>query len=305
MADAFENVSITFEIQADSLRSYLWDDEYDEYGGIPGEDIPVVCEWNKGRWEQIPLLFELLGTGVYNFNNITVLFHVTSGSSFSDVSVVFSIVRKAQAFASYIMQKPYLVISEINGLSNLEITDWNVSPNKKWFLFVNGLSVTLYNTQVDMLTEINPIATGNADPDTLEVVLTYESSGIMPFYYQDVSIHLVLSAEIAVDHLFCIKPFTDLTEIRHPIYNNSNIVLSRGESELNVHTHTVMGRELVLGVHVPEMEVGEIVDFTSVRRQVIEKSQILSQTIGGEMSDDGIASLINTIKVANYVELFR
>ena len=306
MSDAIENISIRFELNADSLGTYLFDDEYDEYGGISGEDIPVECRWNKGRWEQIPFLFDMLVPTAYNYNNIPIIFLIASSSVLEDISAIFSIVRASQDFAIYVMQKTYSVTTEINDETDLELSDWNVHPNKTWYVLVNGLDVTLFDTEADMLAVVNPVATGIADSTTLEVVLSYiDEYDDLEFYYQDYSYHLVLSANVTSDRKFCIKPFTDLGEIRHPIYNNSNIVLSRGEAELNMHTFTVLDRELVLGTHIPEMEIGEVVDFTSVRRNITEKSQILSQTIAGQVSDNGDASLINTIRVANYMELYR
>ena len=309
-------------------------DEYDEYDNISisfflnahaSENIPTTCEWCKEMWTPIPSMFVVESPDYYNCKNIPFVFHISTGiigDVVKNILVVFSIALPAQDFSSYIMQKTYSVTSEINGKTDLELSDWNVSPNKKWYVSVKGLDVALFDTETDMLADTNPIAIGIADPISLEVVLTYvdEYEGDMEFYYEDVSIHLVLSSDLFDEYdeydeyqdeyedlyrYFCVKPFTDMSEIRHPIYNNSNLVLSRGEAELNLHTFTVLGRELTLGTHIPEMEAGEIVDLTSVRRGVSEKSQILSQTINGEMSDDGTASLINAIKVANYTELYR
>jgi hypothetical protein len=288
---AFNRIPVTFELVANAF-----------------DDIPVVCEWNKARWEQIPITFELYAPNYYNYENISAIFHVVVGTVFEDIPFIFSIARAAQDYASYIMQKTYSVTIELDDRTDLELSDWNVSPNKIWYVSVDGLEVTLYDTEADMLASENPVAYGEADPITYEVVLSYidEYDGTtMEFYYQDFSYHLVLSDELASVHQFRVRPFTDLEELRHPIYNNSNIVLSRGEAELNLHTFTVLGRELVLGEHIPEMEPGEVVDLTSTRRNVAQKSQILSQTIEGSVGDDGTASLTNTIRIANYTELYR
>jgi hypothetical protein len=287
----FKRIPILFDMKANAI-----------------EDIPLIVEWQGFYYKYIPFEFSLAGVNVYNYEYIPFVFHAIMGSVFEDVPLMFSIIRQAQDFASYIMQKTYSVTTELNGFTDLEISDWNVSPNKTWYVYVNGLIVTLYDTLADMEALTNPVAAGIANSTDLTVVLAYVDLdlGTMEYYYQDFAYHLALSENIASVHNFCIKPFTDLSEIRHPIYNNSNIVLSRGEAELNVSTFTVLSRELVLGTHLPEMEVGDVVDLTSVRRsKTAEKSQILSQTITGEVSDGGESSLVNTIRVANYMELYR
>lgn len=291
-------------------------DEYDEYDDISItfalnaygiDDIPVICEWNKQAWEQILIEVSLVAPGTYNFENASVEFLIASGGVVEDIPVIFSIMRMAQNFASYVMQKTYCVTTEINGRVDQSLSDWNVSPNQLWYVSVSGTAVSLFETEADMLADTNIVASGIADTN-LEVILIvndeYDTEQ-MPLYYQDVLYHLKISASVTGVCYYKIKPFTDMYEIRHPIYNNSNIVISRGEAELNLHTHAILSRELVLGVHIPTAEVGEVVTFTSVRRNMEEKSQILSHTISGEVSDDGSASLTNTIQVANYRELYR
>jgi hypothetical protein len=273
------------------------------------DNIAVISEWQKELWYGFFGEFSLVHPGTYNFQNISVEFYVAIGSVFEDIPVIFSAVLQTSSFTTYVLQKLYCVTSEIGAANgDLELQNWNVKPNQTWFVHVNSLTVTLYETEVDMLAVLNAIAVGTADADSLETVLTYvdEYEGDFEFYYQDVAYHMSLSEVIAGDRYFKIKPLTDLAEIRHPIYNNSTIILMRGQAELNLHTYTILGRELLLGVHVPEMESGDVVDLTSTRRNVTsEKSQILGQTITGSISEDGTASLINSIKVANYTELYR
>lgn len=288
-----DSVSVLFHLNANAM-----------------EDIPVICEWHGAEWDQIASIFELVTPDYYNYNNIPLEFFISSGDVKTDIPIVFSVMRAVQDYASYILQKTYCVTSELNNLIDLEIYDWNVSPNKTWYLYVNGLSVILYETQADLLAGTNPIALGTADSTTLEVVLTTldeydEYDELLGFYYQDMAIHLRLSVSLAIAHYFKIKPFTDLYEIRHPIYNNTSIVLSRGEAELNLHTYSITGKELVLGTHIPTIEAGDVVNYTSTRRNTSIKSQVLSQTISGEVSDNGECSLVNTLQVANYTELYR
>jgi len=273
------------------------------------EDISIINEWQRMVWSLIHVTFDLEAPGTYNFEDIPLEFLVDIGAVFSDIPVIFSVILNPQAFVSYVLQKPYLVISEVGPTyADLVLSNWNVKPNQTWFVHVNSYTVTIYESEADMLAVSNAIAVGTADASTLETILTYvdEYEGDVEFYYQDVAYHVSLSEVIAGDRYFKIKPFTDLTEIRHPIYNNSSVILMRGQAELNLHTYTVLGREVILGSHIPEMEVGECVDLASTRRNVTsEKSQILSQTISGSVSENGEASLVNSIRVANYTELYR
>jgi len=274
------------------------------------DDIPVVNEWQKMYWEKISAEFYVGRPSYYNYQNISVEFHVLQGSVFEDVPVLFSVILYTPSYTTFILQKLYLVTSVVGTDHNNDwvLENWNVKPNQTWFVHVNSYTVTIYESEADMLAVSNAIAVGTADADSLETVLTYvdEYEGDVEFYYQDVPYHVSLSEVIVGDRYFKIKPLTDLAEIRHPIYNNSSVILMRGQAELNLHTFTVLGRELVLGSHIPEMEAGECVDLTSTRRNVTaEKSQILSQTISGSIGEDGTASLVNSIKVATYMELYR
>jgi len=290
-ANPFERVRVEFSLAKETF-----------------DDISVISEWQKMSWDIINTEFFVNRPGTYNFQSIPVEFSVLMGSVFEDIHIIFSAVLQTSSFTTYVLQKLYCVTSEVGTVhDDLELKNWNVKPNQTWFVHVYSYTVTIYESEVDMLAVSNAIAVGTADADSLETVLTYVvDEEDVELYYQDVAYHVSLSEVIAGHRYFKIKPLTDLAEIRHPIYNNSTIILMRGQAELNLHTYTILGRDLVLGSHIPEMESGDVVDLTSVRRGVTsEKSQILSQTISGSVSEDGTASLVNSIKVANYMELFR
>jgi hypothetical protein len=295
MADGYDDIGVEFSLAKTDF-----------------EDIGIVIEWNKIQFEDILLSFEIQRPGYYNYADAHILFQVMIGNMYQDVPILFSITRAVQSFLSYIMQKLYITCSEILGANNdQEILEWNVSPNKTWFVQVTGDLVILYDTQADMEQGTNPVAYGYVD-DNLHVVLVpadeYDQE-VVSLYYQDLLYHLALSNVLDLDEYdeydvatryFKVKPVTDLSEIRHPIYNNSNIVLMRGEAELNLHTFCRLSKELVLGVHLPSLESGNIVSYASARRNKTEKSQVLSQTIAGNPD-----SIITTIQVATYMELTR
>ena len=273
------------------------------------EDIPILFEYcSLSISTNIPLLFAFVNFDYYNYECFSVNFEVSLGDVWVDVPLLFSVIKQAQSYKSYIFQKLYCVTTEIGIVfEDLELLDWNVKPNQTWYLYINDTLVILYETLDDLIALSNPVASGTIDSQTLTVVFTpTDPYDILDFYYQDHLFHFSVSEIISGIRTFKIKPLTDMSEIRHAIYNNSNITISKGEAELNLHTFAVLGQEFVLGVHLPELETGDTVSFTNTRRnKITERSQVLSQTITGTVSDNGESSLINTIKVATYVELFR
>jgi len=274
------------------------------------EDFSILFESQKMSWENIAFEFYFKDWDYYNYQNIPLIFQVTRGLEYSDIPFIFSVIKQPQFFMSYIFQKLYCVTSEITD-TGIEISNWNVSPNKLWYLDIiitndeyDDIIVSLYDSLAALNTGTNAVATGIIDYDTLTVIL-YDGTTALPFYYTDYPYHFTISEYPIENVQFKINPLTDISEIRHPIYNNSNIVLSKGEAELNLHTYSVLKKELVLGTHLPELEIGDTVEFISTRRASTNNSQVLSQTISGEVSDNGKSSLITTIRIANYLELSR
>ena len=299
MADGYDDIGIEFSLAKADF-----------------EDIGIVIQWNKIQFEDIPLSFEIQRPGYYNFADAHILFEIRTGITYEDIPILFSIVRAVQSFLSYIMEKLYITCSEVIGTldeydnpvmyDDLELMNWNVKPNDTWYVQVTGTLVILYATLADMTEGINAVAYGVADSDRNVVLYPVDEYDSIELYYQDLPYHLSLSAILGdeydegITRYFKVKPLTDISEIRHPIYNNTNIVLMRGEAELNLHTYCRLNKELVLGVHLPTAEVGDTVSYQSARRNKTEKSQILSQTISGDTD-----SIVTKISVATYTELVR
>lgn len=272
------------------------------------EDIPITLELWREFMYGAHVQFYACKPGTYNYENMACLFQIQSGIQYEDMPAMFSIIKTPQAFEAYVLQKTYNVTTELFiQYGDVEIQDWNVKPNQTWYIMVDGYSVSLYSTLADLQANTNVVATGTADSATLRAVLAYASSGEeLDYYYQDVAYHLTLSAYSSIGkHYFKLKPMTDLSEIRHPIYNNPSLVEMRGEAELDLHTYAVLKREVTLGVHFPEMEPGEIIYDSSTRRGKSRTAQILSHTINGSIDSDGSAYLVNTVRLANYMELKR
>jgi hypothetical protein len=288
MADGYDDTSVEFSLAA-----------------VTYEDVVIRFEAIRDLFTNIGIEFFVESWDYYNFQNVATRFEVEVGDKRTDIAVLFSIIKAPQNYSLYIMSKVYSVTTEVGTVhSDLEIFDWNVSPNQTWYLKVNNTAVYLYSTQADLLAGTNLVAYGVADAN-LKVILAVDEYEDVGYYYSDLEYHLKLSELIAGDRFFKIKPFTDLDEIRDPIYNNSTLVVSRGEAELNLHSFATLSKEITLGCHLPEIEVGDIVTYTSTRRNKTQKSQVLAQTISGNVADNGEASLITILRTASYLELFR
>lgn len=402
--ERFEQIKVEVKLRANSF-----------------EDISVIVKWIKDNWEDLYTVFEVVKAGTYDFEDMSIIFEAVQGDRFEDISVIFSVIREVQEFSSYIMMKLYITCSELTEYGDLTLLDWNVKPNRTWYVRVTGSFVVLFYTMDDLINDTNAVASGTANDDK-QVVLTkspkfesgvydnvyirlggygknqplythqtlraydYESeetqvpegtefswvlvgpgalnnvgwtdinrvvttvwaiysspvsapyenaiillycNGVLidtkvingtedvideyeptdetlEFYYQDLPYHLSLSDILEGDEYdyitrcFKINPLTDLSEIRDPIYNNSNLVIMRGEAELNLHTNCCLNKEIVLATHLPTLELGEIVSYQSDRRSYTEKSQVLGHTINGNPD-----ALITTIRTATYLELVR
>jgi len=192
-----------------------------------------------------------------------------------------------------------------SGKTTPTIPFWALPNWKARSVYEGG--IILYLTLADLLAQTNPVASGEVNAD-LQVVCTKATGGDMGYYYQDLPYHFSLSEDIASAgyRRFKIRPLTDISEIRHPIYKNTTIILTKGIAEVNLQTYAILGRELVLGSHLPEIEPGDVICLTSSRRDVsVEKSQVLSETINGSVDSNGQASLITAIRTTKYTELYR
>jgi hypothetical protein len=270
------------------------------------EDFSFLFEITRISRKNISLLFEYVPWNTYNYQNISIKFEVINGDSWEDVSIIFNVIKTPVVFSTYIMQKLYCSCTDLTGIYDMELLDWNVKPNQIWYVKVSPSGdVFLYETSENMVSDTNIVAKGTADSN-LQVVLLYQTDdSAMGYYYQDMEYHLSLSELPTSERTFKVKFLTDLSEINDPIYTNSNIVKSRGESELNLHTHLTINKELTLATHLPEIECGDIISFSSTRRGFEVKEQVMSNTIESSLSDDGETYLINVIKTATYKEIIR
>jgi len=176
------------------------------------------------------------------------------------------------------------------------INNWNIDPNRLWYVriaddgAVNLLTVELYLTEADAEAQSNRQAhsLGNAFGSAVEILLTADSGATVDIsmHQSTDAWHLVVSgADDDAEKIFCVKPFVDLEDIQHPIYRNPLLVTQRATAEIDEHTHVLFERQIELGVHLPTLEPGEILSITSARRELsADLCQIAEHTIVGTVN---------------------
>ena len=196
----------------------------------------------------------------------------------------------------------------------LEIDNWNISPNRDWFvrLFDDGAGFTaeLYLSAIAASAQTNLQASGStgAYGQQLSVVLdndagaTYSVSAFQAEY----DWHLQVSGTAGdVTKIYKVREFVELQEISAAIYRSQDLITRKAAAEINAHTHASIIRSAELGVHLPEADIGQIAQITSASRGIDVLGQIDHMTIEGHMSEDGEASLTNTVEAIEYRELTR
>jgi hypothetical protein len=191
----------------------------------------------------------------------------------------------------------------------LSIVNWNIDENRVWFVRLedigSAVSVELYLTQADAEARENLQASGESSGygSELEVTLVNEDGATVPvtFLQEEYSWHLVVSGQNG-DSLviFKMKEFIELDEISHAIYRNSTLITARATAEIDAHTHAAIIRQISLGVHLPELEVGQIVGVDSDRRGIDDLSQVVEMQITGNPD-----SLTTEIEIRKYLALKR
>ena len=191
----------------------------------------------------------------------------------------------------------------------LAIQNWNIAENMKWFVRMedsgSGVSVELYLTQADAEAQANLQASGESSGygSALEVTLTNEEGASTPvsLFLGEYSWHLLVAGASGDGvKIFQIKEFVDMDEISHPIYRTSDLVQARAAAEINARTHAAIIRNIALGTHLPDIEVGEIAGVNSARRGMNDLGQVHEHQIIGTPE-----SLISEVEVRKYLELKR
>ena len=191
----------------------------------------------------------------------------------------------------------------------LSIDNWNINENICWYVRLaagtSNIDVELYLSESDASAQTNLQASGISTGfgSSREVALTNEEGATTPvsLFQEEYSWHLqVTGASGDTAKIFKIKEFVELNEITNSIYRSSDIIQRRATAEINAHTHARITKTAPLGIHIPTLEVGQIVRLNSTRRNVNELAQVLSHRIVGTPN-----SLINEIDMAKFIGLKR
>ncbi len=191
----------------------------------------------------------------------------------------------------------------------LSIGNWNIDENIVWYVRLadtgSAVSVEMYLTQADAEAQTNLQASGESSGygSDLDVTLTNDPDATNPvsLFIDAYSWHLRVDGENGDPvKVYKVKRFVEIDEISHSIYRNSILIAARAEAEINTHTHAAIIRDIVLGTHLPEIDVGQIAGLVSDRRGVDDLSQIHEHRIIGTHN-----SLISEIETRKYMELKR
>jgi hypothetical protein len=191
----------------------------------------------------------------------------------------------------------------------MQIDNWNVAENNVWYVRLAdsgaGISVELYLTEAEAEAQANLQASGESSGygSNLEIELTNEEDATTPvsLFIEEYSWHLLVSGTAEDEtKIFKLREFIEMDEISHSIYRNSTLITARATAEIEAHTHSAIIRDVVLGIHLPEIEVGQIVRLDSDRRGVDDLSQVYEQRIIGSPN-----SLVSELETRKYLELKR
>lgn len=192
---------------------------------------------------------------------------------------------------------------------SLYVVNWNIGENNVWFIRLSdtgsAILVELYLSQADAQAQINLQASGESSGygSLMEIILTNEDEATAPvsLFQNEYTWHLIVSGENGdTTKIFKIKEFVETDEISHAIYRNSDLISTRATAEIDAHTNAAIIREISLGRHLPEMDVGDKIRMNSSRRGINDLSQISELQIIGTTN-----SLINEIESRKYLELKR
>lgn len=191
------------------------------------------------------------------------------------------------------------------------VDNWNIAENQEWYVRLedagSNMSVKVYASQSDAVAgNSNYAGSATADFGTQEEVTLTIVGTLISLFQEDSTWHLKVSG-INGDtaKVFKIAKFTDLPEIRDPIYTNDTLVSSRATAAINQHTHVVMRRQLQLESHYPALEAGDLVRLNSTRRNKTESSQVLEIVTEFRQDTSGEASLTDSLVVHKFIAMKR
>lgn len=191
------------------------------------------------------------------------------------------------------------------------ITDWNVDENRDWYVRLTELDenilVGLYQSQAEATAGNNRHSYGYADFGTdSECTLTAETGNTIELFQEDYAWHLRVTGQVGDDTLvFKVGQFTDLPSIEHSIFRNLDLIQRKATYEIDLHTHFKTVRGVPLGIHIPDIAVGNKLTINSTRRNVNEVNQIVGHTIAGIVSANGETRLTSSLEIVKFTTMVR
>ncbi|KKK75309.1 hypothetical protein LCGC14_2875010 [marine sediment metagenome] len=189
------------------------------------------------------------------------------------------------------------------------ITNWNIEENVDWYVRLedagSDMTVGVYYTESDAQHDNNRVAQLTAIAFGTDVVVTLvaESGQSINLFQPESTWHLRVTGEDGdTGKVFKVKQFSDIDGLSHSIFRNTTLIILKATDEIDKHTYAKIVRELPLGIHIPDIIVGDVITFNSTRRNVNENNQIHSHVISGTI-DGSDVKLTSSLTIVKYLGL--
>ena len=206
---------------------------------------------------------------------------------------------------------------EDDDLMTMEITDWNLLPNQRFFVQLSdngdGIDTDIFNTKADIDAFINRVAFGTSSFG-VDVQVTVEADSTEPSSGDGISkFNTSLSYDLKVNGAlgdtlkkFQVGPFTDLDPIEDALLVTEAMIEARATLELNKGTHSAFRRTLQLDKHYEDLEEADIVSLTITKRGLVaEPNRIDLVSIEVAQNEDGEFNMFDVIDVTVFEDVVR
>lgn len=202
----------------------------------------------------------------------------------------------------------------------MEITDWNLNPNQRFFVRMRveaidetTVEIDVFNTKADLDADINRVAFAAPGFGTDVGILLTEDSTLpssgdaISKFNTDLSYHLKFTGlREDTEKKFQIGPFTDLPPVEDALLVTEAMVQARATLELNRGTHSAFHRTLRLDKHYEALNEGDIVEITSTKRGLVdEPNRIDDISIEVSVNEDGELNMLDVIDVTVFEDVVR
>lgn len=200
----------------------------------------------------------------------------------------------------------------------LEVTDWNLLPNQRFFVRMEDktgtIDIDIFNTKADLDAFVSRVGFATGLPygtnifATITADTTEPSSGdALSRFNPDQTFDLKYTGLFG-DSLkkFQIGPFTDLPPVEDALLVTEAMVQARAILEINRGTHSSFNRELRLDKHYEALEEGDIISLSSTKRGLVsEPNRIDTLSIEVAIGEDGELNMFDVIDVTVFEDVVR